>query len=128
MCQEEVRISTKTTDYSQKEGSSSKQPTTEPTPPPNGPLQIKRLTTETIKPPPRSILWKSAYNPHARAAQAYNIVEYLTQVPSAMSALEVLQSFPVQHKALLSAIGAVDPTSENIHSFDLELHVPRLPP
>ena len=55
-------------------------------------------------------------------------MEDLAQVPSAMSALEVLQSFPAQRKALLSAIGAIDPTSENIISFDLELHVPRLPP
>lgn len=45
-----------------------------------------------------------------------------------MSALEVLQSFPTQWKALLSAIDAVDPTFENVLNFDLDLHVPRLPP
>jgi hypothetical protein len=45
MCQEEVRISTRTTDYSQKEGSSSKQPVTESTPPTNNPLQIERPNT-----------------------------------------------------------------------------------
>lgn len=77
MCQEEIRISTRTTDYSQKEGSSSKKPTTQPTPPPNDPLQIERPMKKTIKPPSKNILRKSAYNPYARATQAYNIVEDL---------------------------------------------------
>jgi len=63
-----------------------------------------------------------------RAAQSYNIVEDLTQVSSAMSALEVLQSFPAQPKALLSVIGAVYLACENVLGFDLDLHVLRLPP
>lgn len=45
-----------------------------------------------------------------------------------MSALEVLQSCPAQRKALLSVIGAVDTACENVLDFDLDLHVPRLPP
>jgi len=36
--------------------------------------------------------------------------------------------FPMQWKALLSLIGAIDPTYENVMGFDLDLHVPRLPP
>ena len=45
-----------------------------------------------------------------------------------MSALEVLQSCPTQWKALLKAIGGIDPTDTNLIIFDLEDHIPRLPP
>ena len=44
-----------------------------------------------------------------------------------MSALEVLQSFPSQRKALLSAIGGIDHTDSNLLTFDLENFIPRLP-
>jgi hypothetical protein len=71
---------------------------------------------------------KSAFNPHARAAQNYSIVEDLAQAPSAMSALEVLQSCPTQRKALLKSIGGIDPMDTNLIIFDLEDHIPRLPP
>jgi hypothetical protein len=74
------------------------------------------------------VVRKSAFNPHARAAQNYSIVEDLAQAPSAMSALEVLQSCPTQWKALLKAIGGIDPTDTNLIIFDLEDHIPRLPP
>jgi hypothetical protein len=69
-----------------------------------------------------------AFNPHARAAHNYSIVEDLAQASSAMSALEVLQSCPIQRKALLKAIGGIDPTDMNLIFFDLEDHIPRLPP
>jgi hypothetical protein len=45
-----------------------------------------------------------------------------------MSALEVLQSCPAQWKALLKSIGGIDPTNINLIVFDLEDHIPRLPP
>jgi hypothetical protein len=45
-----------------------------------------------------------------------------------MSALEVLQSFPTQQKALLKSIGGIEPTNTNLIIFDLEDHIPRLPP
>jgi hypothetical protein len=61
-------------------------------------------------------------------AQNYNIVEDLAQAPSAMSALEVLQSCSAQRKALLKSIGGIDPTDTNLIVFDLEDHIPRLPP
>ena len=44
-----------------------------------------------------------------------------------MSALEVLQICPSQRKALLSAIGGIDPADSNLLTFDLENFVPRLP-
>jgi hypothetical protein len=45
-----------------------------------------------------------------------------------MSALEVLQTCPAQQKALLKAIGGIDPTDTNLIIFHLEYHIPRLPP
>jgi hypothetical protein len=99
------------------------------TPPTNGPLHLERPSLDTVlHPPPKGVVQKSAFNPHARAAQNYSIVEDLAQAPSAMSALEVLQSFPTQQKALLKSIGGIDPTDTNLIIFDLEDHIPRLPP
>jgi hypothetical protein len=45
-----------------------------------------------------------------------------------MSALEVLQSCPAQRKALLKAIGGINPIDMNLIVFDLDDHIPRLPP
>ena len=45
-----------------------------------------------------------------------------------MSALEVLQSFPMQQKALLTMIGGVDPSDMGLISFDSDNCEPRLPP
>jgi hypothetical protein len=45
-----------------------------------------------------------------------------------MSALEVLQSCPIQWKALLKSIGGINPTDTNLIIFYLEDHIPRLPP
>jgi hypothetical protein len=99
------------------------------TPPTNGPLHLERPSLNTVlRPPPKGVVRKSAFNPHARAAQNYNIVEDLAQAPSAMSALEVLQSCTTQRKALLKAIGGIDPTNMNLIVFDLDDHIPRLPP
>ena len=63
-------------------------PSKESIPPP----VIPKLMTK----PPKGVIHKSTYNPQARAAQNYNIVEDLAQSPSAMSALEVLQNCPSQ--------------------------------
>ena len=49
----------------------------------------------TIK-PSKGVVHKSTFNPRARAAQHYNIVEDLAQSPFAMSTLEVLQNCPSQ--------------------------------
>jgi hypothetical protein len=45
-----------------------------------------------------------------------------------MSALEVLQSCPAQRRALLKSIGGIDPTDTNMIVFNLDDHIPRLPP
>ena len=69
-------------------------------PPPlpiSGPLEIERPNVESImRPSSKGVLRKSSYNPNARAAHHYKIVEDLAQAPSAMSVLEVLQSCPSQ--------------------------------
>ena len=79
-----------------------------------------------MRPPSKGALRRSSYNPNSCAAQHYSIVEDLAQAPSVMSALEVLQSFPSQQKALLSTIGGVDPTDSSLLTFDLENFTPRL--
>jgi hypothetical protein len=99
-----------------------------PNPPTNGPLHLERPSLDTVLRPPKGVIKKSAFNPHARAAQNYSIVEDLAQAPSAMSALEVLQSCPTQRRALLKAIGGIDPTDTNLIVFNLDDHIPRLPP
>lgn len=95
-----VRIATRSQDYGSKshidgkeaESSQSNPSTSAPS---SDPLQIDKPNLDlVIKPPAKGILWKSAFNPHARAAQNYNIVEDLAISPSAMSAFEVLQSCP----------------------------------
>lgn len=68
------------------------------------------------------------HNFNAWAAQHYGIVEDLAQAPCAMSALEVLQSFRTQRKALLTAIGGVDPYDTSLISFDSNNCEPHLPP
>jgi hypothetical protein len=99
------------------------------TPPTNGPLHLEQPSLDIVlRPPPKGVVQKSAFNPHARATQNYNIVEDLAQAPSVMFALEVLQICPTQWKALLKAIDGIDPMVTNLIVFDLEDHIPRLPP
>jgi hypothetical protein len=49
-----------------------------------------------LRPPPKGVVQKSSFNPHARATKNYSIVEDITQATSAMSDLKVLQSCPTQ--------------------------------
>ena len=70
--------------------------------------------------PQKSTLQKEIFNPNARAAQFYNVVEDLTQEPCAISTIEVLQSCPTQCKNLLTALGALDPDNTNLIHFNVE--------
>ena len=54
----------------------------------SNPLMIPKI--------PKGVFKNTLHNPNARAAANYSIVEYLSQAPYAMSALEVLQSCPSQ--------------------------------
>ena len=76
---------------------------------------------------PKGFVHKSTFNPRARVAQNYNIVEDLDQSPSVMLTLEVLQNFPSQKKALLSEIGGIDLTNSNLIVFNHTIYVPKLP-
>ena len=88
------------------------------TPPTNGPLHLEQISLDTVlRPPLKGVVQKSSFNPHAHVAHNYNIVEDLAQAPSAMSALEVLQSCPTQRKALLKSIGGIDLTGMNLIIF-----------
>ena len=72
--------------------SSKKVPSMNSSPPPlsNGPLTIEKPNINLILHPPKSTIQKSVFNPNARVAQFYNVVEYLDQEPCAMSIVEVL--------------------------------------
>jgi hypothetical protein len=76
---------------------------------------------------PKGAFKKASHNPNARAAQNYSIVEDLAQTPCAMSALEVLQSFPSQRKSLLSTLGATETSNPGTIVFDPTDLKPRLP-
>jgi hypothetical protein len=58
------------------------------------PLQIEKTLGETMTHISKGEFKKSSYNPNARVAQNYSMVEDLSQTPCAMSALEVLESCP----------------------------------
>jgi hypothetical protein len=92
--------------------------------PSSGPLQIEKPLFDSILRPPKSTIRKSTFNPSSWAAQNYNIVEYLAQAPCAMSALEVLQHYPSQHRMLLAAIDTFDSESSNNPMFNLDDHQP----
>ena len=64
---------------------------------------------------------------YSKAAHNYSIVDDLSQSLAAMSAFEVLQSFPKQQKALLSTLGAIDPADSHLMAFDLDKSTPRIP-
>ena len=77
--------------------------------------------------PPKSTLRKVFFNPNTRAAQFYNVVEDLAQETCAMYTLEVLQSCPIQHKNLLTALGDLDLNNTNLSHFNIENYKSRLP-
>ena len=66
------------------------------------------MATEIALSPLKSTLKRETDNLNVREAQNYNIVEDFAQAPCAMSALEVLQSCPMQQTSLLAVIGAQD--------------------
>ena len=81
----------KPTDKKEDQSSSGKAPSTSsPESSSTVPLSIENPTLDMILRPPKSTLWKVVFNPNARDAQFYNVVEDLTQAPCAMSSLEVL--------------------------------------
>jgi hypothetical protein len=76
---------------------------------------------------PKGAFKKASHNPNARAAQNYYVVEDLSQIPCAMSTLEVLQSCPSQRKALLATLGSTKTCNLGmimLDTTDLKPHLP----
>jgi hypothetical protein len=76
---------------------------------------------------PKGAFKKDFHNPNTRAIHNYYVVEDLSQTPYAMSALEVLQSFPTQRKALLTTLGSTEtcnPGTIMLDTTDLKPHLP----
>ena len=85
------------------------EPGTSSNPLPPNDFHIERPVANPVIHSPKGTLQRTTHNTSARATQNYNTIEDFVQAPSAMSSLEVLQTFPAQRKALLSAIGGIDP-------------------
>jgi hypothetical protein len=94
---------------------------------PSFPLQIEKTLGEMMTCIPKGAFKKASHNPNARATQNYSVVEDLSQTPCAMSALEVLQSFPAQRKALLTALGSTETCNPSTIMLDTTDLKPRLP-
>lgn len=83
----------------------------------NGLLTLDKPAFDALLRPSKGALHRTTHNLYARVAQHYNIIEDISQASCAMSALEVLQSFPAQWKALLNAIGGIDSYDESVFFF-----------
>jgi hypothetical protein len=82
---------------------------------------------ETMTHIPKGAFKKASHNPNARAAQNYSVLDDLSQTPYAMFSFEVLQNFPLQRKALLSALGSVDTCNPGMIMLGTTDLKPRLP-
>jgi hypothetical protein len=67
-----------------------------PQPPTGQPLMIPHPNTEAITHMPHAPLHRNVHNPHARATHSYSLIDDLTQSPTSMSVMEVLQTCPSQ--------------------------------
>ena len=76
---------------------------------------------------PKGVYKRASHNLNDRATPNYSILEDLTQMSCAMSALEVLQSFPMQHTALLFVIGVTNYYNMLTMKFDTTNVKPHLP-
>jgi hypothetical protein len=75
----------------------------------------------------KGVFKKASHNPNARVAHNYSVVEDLSQTPCAMSALEVLQSFPSQRKSLAATLGSTETCNLGtimLDTIDLKPHLP----
>jgi hypothetical protein len=94
---------------------------------PSLPLQIEKKLGEIMTRIPKGAFKKASHNPNARAAHNYSMVEDLSQTPCVMSTLEVLQSFPPQRKALLTALGSTETCNPGTIMLDTTDLKPCLP-
>jgi hypothetical protein len=94
---------------------------------PSLPVHIEKTLGEMMTHIPKGVFKRASHNPNARAAQNYSVVEDLSQTPCAIFALEVLQSFPAQRKALLTALGSTKTCNPGTIMLDTTDLKPRLP-
>jgi hypothetical protein len=94
---------------------------------PSLPLQIEKMLGETMTRIPKGAFKKDSHNPNARATQNYSVVEDLSQTPCVMSSLEVIQIFPAQRKALLTALGSTETCNPGTIMLDMSDLKPHLP-
>jgi hypothetical protein len=76
---------------------------------------------------PKGVFKKDSHKPNARAAHNYSMVEDLSQTPGAISALEVLQSYPSQRKDLLVSLGYTENCNMGTIMLDMNDLKPCLP-
>jgi hypothetical protein len=94
---------------------------------PSLPLQIEKTLGETMTRITKGAFKKYSHYPNVRATHNYSMVEDFPQTPYAMSTLEVLQSFPSQRKALLTALGSTktcNPGTIMLDITELKSHLP----
>jgi hypothetical protein len=94
---------------------------------PSLPLQIDKTLGETMTCIPKGAFKKYSHNPNTRVSQNYSVVEDLSQIPCAMFTFEVLQSFPAQRKALLTALGSTETCNLGTIMLDTTNLKPHLP-
>jgi hypothetical protein len=123
MLKGDAHIATRARDYRMSESTEKGKEATNPP----VPLQIEKTMGETMTCIPKGAFKKDSHNLNVRAAQNYSVVEDLAQTPCAMSALEVLQSFPSQRKALLSTLGSAETCNLGAIILDPTDLKPRLP-
>ena len=122
MVNAKIDIATHSRDYGSSKASTNLEA---PPPPPETNLQI-----EKPKPPPhisKGLFKHSTHNPNSKATQNYSIVEDLGQIACVMSTLEVIQTCPSQRNALLSTLGALEPSGSKVIKFDVTNVKPHLP-
>ena len=83
-------------------------------------LHFPRHPTDGTAKVPWFLLVHVTNNPIVEASLNYSIVDDLAQSPSAISALEVLITYPFQCKYLLSALGVEDTSDSCLINFNLD--------
>ena len=93
----------------------------------NMPLHMPPPPTDGAARGPWFPMWHITNNATYRDSLNYNIFDDLAQSPTTMSALDVLKMFPAKWKALLSALGVVDPSDSKVITFDFDQGEPKIP-
>lgn len=91
------------------------------------PFMIEKPVVETMPRMLKGTYNRALHNPNAIVSPNYYVVEDLTQTPWVMSTLEVLQNCSSQWNALLSALGNIVLSNDQVVRFDVSNVNPCLP-